>query len=357
LKKLNILIVEKSPLYKNMLASAVEGTGLGQVTRYARDGATALEKLKNAGIDAVLIDAKGPGVTPQLLARLSLDLPEGNLIIMLGEGEKDRPVNLGGPFDYIVKPAPENGEKGEESLRKQLQGLFTLIITGKYTRGAAPRGSGAPADRVDPPGKPALKKRPENIDLVVIAASTGGPSALEAVLKKLPAHLDRPVLVVQHMPGELTGRMSRSLDKKCPLAVIEAGEGSKVSPGTVLVAPGGYHMALGHGRAGRLEVRLESSAPVNGVKPSADVLLNSIARHCHGKGVLAVILTGMGSDGMRGVGEVKSRCQCYCITQSERTCVVYGMPKSVVDAGLSDEVKDLEEIPAAIMNIVSGRGF
>lgn len=358
MEKLNILIIEKSPLYKKMLARAVEETGLGQVARFAPDIALALEKLNNARIDVLLLDMHSPGLKPEVLDRLSKK-PGINLIMMYGENEKINPAFQSRANEYIIKPAPDNPQKGEENLRKQLQGLFTLFITGRYTMGGASGKNGHKPlpNKVEKSAEPPLKKLPDQIDLVVIASSTGGPSALEIVLKKLPAGFSRPVLVVQHMPGELTGRMSRSLDKKCPVTVMEAGDGSQVIPGTVLVAPGGQHMTVIPGKGGKLLIEIDSSAPVNGVRPSADVLLYSIARNCRGKGLLVVILTGMGSDGMRGVKEVKQHCDCYCIAQSEKSCVVYGMPKSVVDAGLSDAVEDLEDIPFAIMNIVSGRGY
>lgn len=356
--KLNVLIVERSRLYKDMLARAVDSTGLGSVTQFAPDEVLALEKLKNSNIDVVLFDVESEKESAVLIAG---NHPEISLILMIPEKEKSKGLHTDKGKDYVIKPGPINPEKGEESLRKQLLGLFTLIITGRYTKDGASVQSGkrtaekelAEAETVHK----TPKKIPAHIDLVVIASSTGGPSALETVLKKLPGSLNSPVLVVQHMPGELTGRMSRSLDKKCPLTVLEAIEGSKPSPGTVLIAPGGYHMTVVTGRTGSLEIKLDSSSPVNGVKPSADVLFYSIARHCRGRGILAVILTGMGSDGMRGIDEVKKHCECYCITQSEKTCVVYGMPKSVVNAGMSDAVADLESVPLTMMNIISGRGY
>ena len=357
MNKLNVLIVEKSRFYKDMLVRAVESTGLGVVTQFASDEMLALEKLKKLNIDVVLYDLQAQEESSVLIAG---DHPEVSLILMIPEKEKSRRLHPGKGQEFIIKPGPNNPEKGEESVRKQLLGLFTMIITGRYTKdgGSSLMGKKSAKQTIagEEPVNTALKKIPAHIDLVVIASSTGGPSALETVLKKLPGSLDRPVLVVQHMPGELTGRMARSLDKKCPLTVLEAGEGCRLSPGTVLIAPGGYHMTVAPGKAGSLEIKLDSSSPVNGVKPSADVLFYSIARHCRGKGILAVILTGMGSDGMRGIGEVKKHCQCICITQSEITCVVYGMPKSVVNAGMSDAVADLETVPLTMMNIISGRG-
>ncbi|HBV96895.1 MAG: hypothetical protein JL50_15060 [Peptococcaceae bacterium BICA1-7] len=353
--KLNILIIDKSRFYKDMLVRAVDSTGLGVVTQFAPDELTAMEKLKNSSIDVVLYDIQKEKESSFLIKK---SYPEVSLILMLPDKEESKRPNLAGGQDFIIKPGPHNPEIGEESIRKQLLGLFTMIITGRYTNdgGNGLGGKKSPQVIVEEPVKTFVKKVPAYIDLIVIASSTGGPSALETVLKKLPGSLDRPVLVVQHMPGELTGRMARSLDKKCPLTVKEAGEGCRMIPGTVLIAPGGYHMTVGPGKSRSLEIKLDSSNPVNGVRPSADVLFESIARHCSGKGILAVILTGMGSDGMRGVSEVKKHCECYCITQSEKTCVVYGMPKSVVNAGLSDAVADLESVPLSMMNIISGRG-
>lgn len=193
--------------------------------------------------------------------------------------------------------------------------------------------------------------------LLVIGSSTGGPEALTHIIPKLPANLDVPVLTVQHMPPDFTYRMAISLNEKSNIEVIEAKKGDSVLPGIVYIAPGGRHMTvkaisrepvLG---IPDLRIDLNNDLPVNNCRPSVDVLLFSVARQVKSR-VLAVILTGMGSDGCKGVEELKSR-NAYCITQSKETCVVYGMPKAVVDAGLSDEQVPLDLIASRVTQLIN----
>lgn len=196
----------------------------------------------------------------------------------------------------------------------------------------------------------------EHIDLVVIASSTGGPMALETVLSQLPKDIKVPILIVQHMPPEFTDVLAQTLSKKYNLEVKEGSDGDVMKPGRILIAPGGMHMVVSSAKGFGNEIHLLDTAYVNGVRPSADVLFHSVAKEYRGKNILAVVLTGMGSDGTQGIREMKEECNCHCITQSESTCVVYGMPKCVYEAGLSDEVGDLKEIAFRMYQIIKGRG-
>jgi len=188
-------------------------------------------------------------------------------------------------------------------------------------------------------------------DLVLIASSTGGPDALKVICSELTEEVQRPFLVVQHMPPDFTGALARSLNKKSGLTIEEAKDGDVLEKGKMLIAPGGAHMILSANGI-KKTVHMINAPYVNGVRPSADVLFRSVAENWVGSNVLAVILTGMGSDGVAGVEILKKKCNCYCITQSESTCVVYGMPKSVFEAGLSDEAVDLQHIAMRIKQLV-----
>lgn len=185
-------------------------------------------------------------------------------------------------------------------------------------------------------------------DLVVIASSTGGPVALKKVFAQFTTVLRAPLLVVQHMPAGFTSSMALSLDRECIMPVTEAAAGDVIHPGNVYIAPGGFHMVLAGSRISTCHIRLQESELVNGVRPAADVLFDSVARVYAGARVLAVVLTGMGSDGLEGVRSLKTHCKCCCLAQNEATSVVYGMPKSIVDAGLADEVLGIDKIAARI---------
>jgi two-component system chemotaxis response regulator CheB len=194
----------------------------------------------------------------------------------------------------------------------------------------------------------------KGVDLILIASSTGGPVALETIFKELTKEIQIPILVVQHMPREFTNVLAQTLNKKCALTVEEAKEGEVISKGRILIAPGGVHMTVTSVGSLR-KVHLRNSPYVNGVRPAADVLFKSIAQNYPGSRVLTVILTGMGSDGLAGVEELKKNCNCYCMTQSKDSCVVYGMPKSVFEAGLSDEIVELQDIAMRLKQLVLSR--
>lgn len=366
MKKLNVLIVDKSIFYKKILGLAVENTGLGVVLHTASNASLAQERLEQGKTDVVLLDLSGPDPAAEELAGLHREHPGVFFILMVPPGSgisiKKKVSMARGIVDIIEKPAVNCAEKSVERIKGQLQGLFTQIMTAKFT--SSDKGDRAVPDPPRPEQSGAAeenrrylhKRRLSGVDLVVMASSTGGPGALEVVCREFPAGFNKPILVVQHMPAELTGKMAQSLDRKSSLPVVEAKDGHPVKPGHIYIAPGGFHMVLHpSGSPGPL-IRLQSTPPVNGVRPSADVLFRSVASACRGWRILAVILTGMGSDGTAGVEEMKKHCRCYCLTQSQRSCVVYGMPRSVVEAGLSDAEEDIGAIPSRILDIASGRG-
>ncbi|MZP29957.1 chemotaxis-specific protein-glutamate methyltransferase CheB [Heliobacterium undosum] len=409
LEKLKVLIAEDTLVYRKILARAVESTGLAAVECTASNGLLAMERLQQHRIDVVLLDVHMPELDGlETLARISREHRELPVIMISGGGSDSAATTMKalsvGALDFIVKPAETDADKSMDRLRSQLQALFTQIHMGKLTSGkrdAAPVRKAQPVNDVHlrtsetqrspapvarppescaqppatPPAQPAAqpagqrksaaapeapggtqsskKRAMTGVDLVVIASSTGGPVALEKVLFPLPAAFSKPILVVQHMPADFTRILAHTLGRKCALPVAEAGEGEVIAPGRILIAPGGTHMTVASQGKEKV-VKLEKGPLVNGVRPAADVLFASLAKEWAGQRILAIILTGMGSDGMRGVTELKKRCDCYCLAQSEKTCVVYGMPRSVVEAGLADEVVDIADISARLTRIVSG---
>ncbi|HLO65401.1 MAG TPA: CheB methylesterase domain-containing protein, partial [Holophaga sp.] len=194
---------------------------------------------------------------------------------------------------------------------------------------------------------------PSRFDVVAIGVSTGGPNALAEVIPHLPADLGVPVLVVQHMPPFFTASLAEHLAKASRLAVSEAIEGEPVLPNHVYIAPGGKHMTVRRmgGAEGPAIVGLNENPPENSCRPSVDVLFRSVAAQYEGN-ILGVVMTGMGSDGCEGVRAMKRR-GCHVLTQSEDTCVVYGMPLAVDEAGLSDEQVPLPRLASRIAYLVS----
>lgn len=189
------------------------------------------------------------------------------------------------------------------------------------------------------------------IKLVAIACSTGGPKALKSVIPFLPANLDAPVVIVQHMPKDFTYMMAQKLDAASPLHVKEAEDGEIIRKGTVYVAPGGYHLNLDH-HGTEEKVRLSDEPIREGVKPCANYMFESLRASIYDE-ITCVVLTGMGADGTAGIRALaENNNVMYTISQNEPTCVVYGMPKAVYEAGLVNEVVPLTEIANAIVKNV-----
>ncbi len=187
--------------------------------------------------------------------------------------------------------------------------------------------------------------------IVAIASSTGGPHALHSVIPKLPANLDAAVLLVQHMPKGFTQSLAERLDELSKVHVKEAVDGEEIRKGTVYIAKGGVHMRLYQSVTGKYHIRYSNEPPRDGVKPNANYMYESLSG-CGFERVICTVLTGMGADGTEGIAALKRTDKTYVITQDEESCTVYGMPGSVVKAGLSDVVLPLEQIAQEIVRQV-----
>lgn len=204
------------------------------------------------------------------------------------------------------------------------------------------------------PGKTPLLTLPkEPVEIVAIGISTGGPGALQSFLPELPAEFPVPVIVVQHMPAGFTRMLAQRLDNLCKLTVCEAKDGDVLSAGTVYIAPAAVQTQVERS-LNKLILRVGGESPIPTLyHPSVDVMLLSLVKQGV-KGTLGVIMTGMGSDGVRGVREVRS-IGGFTIAESEESCVVYGMPRAVVEAGLADRIVPLGKIAATLVECVQRR--
>ena len=185
--------------------------------------------------------------------------------------------------------------------------------------------------------------------LVVLGTSTGGPQALQTVITRLPKDLPCGVVVVQHMPAGFTKSLADRLDSISEIAVKEAENDDIIKPGQVYIAPGNFHLRIAPIAGGGRKIVLSQEPPVGNHRPAVNVMYDSAAQF--GKDLVAVIMTGMGSDGCEGMKKIKAQGG-YSIAQNEESCVVYGMPKAVVDAGLADEIQPLGKIAEAIVEAV-----
>jgi two-component system chemotaxis response regulator CheB len=207
--------------------------------------------------------------------------------------------------------------------------------------------------------RPATAGRaPRLVSLLVIGISTGGPNALNTFIPALPGDLGIPILLVQHMPPFFTASLAKNLDKKSALTVKEAESGEALVANTVYIAPGGRHMVLGEHSQGEI-IQLQDDPPVHSCRPSVDVLFHSVARTWgtrmkRGNEVVCLVMTGMGTDGANGVEALRNH-GAYCLTQSEASCVVYGMPRAVDELGLSHEQLDLDALAGRLIALCSQR--
>ena len=187
--------------------------------------------------------------------------------------------------------------------------------------------------------------------LVIIASSTGGPKALHKVIPKLSKRLDAPVIIVQHMPKGFTATLAERLNDTSEILVSEAVEGEILEKGHVYLAKGGTHLTLVRDAEDRIVIREDFSEPVNGLRPCADITFSDIGSLKVDR-IICVVLTGMGSDGCEGIRNLRKQQKIYTIAQNQETCVVYGMPKAIVEHGIADVVLPLEDIGTEIIKKV-----
>jgi two-component system chemotaxis response regulator CheB len=274
-----------------------------------------------------------------------------------------------GAFDFITKPDTTGAEKSRQLLQAELAPRIKALSLRLGVRGILRgRGGARPAAVVSVPAvsrtqsvqlgrvsermsRLAGSAKPE---MVLIGVSTGGPNALAVVLPMLPKGLGVPVLIVQHMPPIFTQSLAENLSTRCALRVKEAAHEDILEPDTVYIAPGGHQMRIAPGRDGRKAVQITDDPPENNCRPAVDYLFRSAANQFPGRS-MGVILTGMGSDGTLGLKLLK-RHGCFVIAQEESTCVVYGMPKAAVEAGVVDAVLPIDAIAARIVSVVRGTG-
>ncbi|MGK0465202.1 chemotaxis-specific protein-glutamate methyltransferase CheB [Clostridium sp.] len=358
---LKVLIVDDSSVFRKVLKEIVIVTGVARVIYAAGDGMEALDRLKHSEIDIVLLDIVMPKLGGLETLKIIVDkYPHIKVIIVSGISDDNikltiKALNIGA-IDFFEKPTSDL--MSIEKIKCNLKLIFNQISIGKNTKNIfyildnekSYNKNKLSEATIDIRGS--RQSNYKNADIILIAASTGGPAALDKILRTMKGNIDIPILVVQHMPSGFTKSLAQSLNNICQLKVVEARSGDTLEKGEVFIAPGGLNMSVRSSNGAKVIIT-EHSANVKGARPSADLLFKAVANVYRGKKVLVVVLTGMGSDGTEGVKALKESCECYCITESEISCVVYGMPKCIEDAKLSDASIHLSAIGEKI-NILTG---
>ncbi len=371
--RLRVLIVDDTIVYRRILSEVVEAMGDAVLVGTAPHGRLAMSKLEQGPVDLVLLDVEMPEMNGlETLKEIHRLHPATSVIMVSGTNMSSAEITMRcleqGAIDFLRKPEGVDADSSRNELKEKLRPLMRHV----QTRINLQRGSGIrpvpatsatpsaakpslPTDLSQPPKPLRMAPLPSRFDIVGIGVSTGGPNALAEVIPRLPGDFPVPILMVQHMPPMFTASLAEHLNQKSKLAVREAKDGEPILPGSVLIAPGGKHMVLrrySEGDAGETipVVGINENPPENSCRPSVDVLFRSMAAQYEGN-MLAVIMTGMGSDGCEGVRAMKRR-GCLCLSQTESTCVVYGMPLAIDEAGLSDEQVPLDRLADRITYLV-----
>jgi two-component system, chemotaxis family, protein-glutamate methylesterase/glutaminase len=359
-----ILIVDDSAVIRSLLRSVVTRDTRLEVAGTAADGASALGCLDTVRPDLILLDVEMPVmdglVTLRQLRSRGYKMP---VIMCSSLTQRGAQVTIealaSGASDYVAKPHGQSSR--EEGIRALAEDLIPKIhaLTSQVHPQPQPAPVGAartpapfpPLSPVVAPLRP--KAHPSVPTVLAIGVSTGGPAALDVLLPALPANFPLPVLIVQHMPELFTQLLAERLNSRCPLRVSEAAEAVPVSAGSVHIARGNWHLEVLPAQSASLRptLHLSQGPQENHCRPAVDVLFRSAAR-VYGAGVLAVILTGMGSDGLMGSRMVREQGGSV-LAQDQATSIVWGMPGAVASAGLAQKILPLNAIVPEILRIAS----
>jgi two-component system chemotaxis response regulator CheB len=360
--RIRVMVVDDSVVIRRLVTQALEQDAMIEVVGVASNGAIGLQRIPQFNPDVITLDIEMPDMNGlEMLRRIRREYPQLRVIMFSTLTERGAAVTLEaltlGADDYVAKVSNEGSlDRSMARLRKEMIPKIKQFfrVAGQSAAAATPAppayGSAVPAAGARPIA-PSLKLRPK---VVVIGVSTGGPTALAAMLPSFPTSFPLPILLVQHMPPLFTRLLAERLDAACQLMVEEASEGDAVEAGKILIAPGDFHMKVAS-RGGVIRVCLDKSPRQNSCRPAVDALFASAAE-LYGGAVLAVVMTGMGQDGLHGVKLLKAR-GARVLVQDEASSVVWGMPGAVVNAGLADRVLALDEVVPEILSItgIAGR--
>jgi two-component system chemotaxis response regulator CheB len=344
-RKIRVLIVDDSAVARRAIRDALSQDAQIEVVDTAGDAYVAREKILKLNPDVITLDLEMPrmdGLTFLRILNEHHPVPVVVISSLTPAGSaKAMEALAAGALDVLAKP------NGSQTLGEVAQHLaYHVKAAAQARRRPAGETAAAPMPPVAKP-VPAGEFSPQRV--ILIGASTGGVEALRFLLPRLPAGLP-PIAVVQHIPPNFSRLMAERLNELCPFEVREAADGDQLRPGLCLVAPGDFHLALVRYGLG-YRARLTQSPPVHHCRPSVDVLFRSAAEHA-GAHAVAVLLTGMGSDGARGLQALRA-VGARTLAESEESCVVYGMPRAAIKLGVVDHVAPLDQMPAAILQALA----
>lgn len=354
---LRVLIVDDSAYVRNVIKQMLSRSPFIDVVGTARNGEEALPLVEELRPDVVTLDLMMPGIGGLGFLREQMSKAPLPVVVVSIASETSKLVLDAldmGAIDFVQKPSALATEKVFEMADE----LIDTVKAAGNVRSAGMKPLPAietvkPIETVKSIKTPARRPRAGHVDIVVIGVSTGGPQTLKHVIPKLPADLPVPVVIVLHMPVGYTDLYAQRLNELSPLDVSEAGEGSAIRQGHVLIAPAGRHLTMERNGAGEIVAHTDLRPFDTLHRPSVDVLFRSAA-DVFGSRTLGVVMTGMGDDGTEGARSIRAK-NGLVFAESEQSCVVYGMPRSVIEAGLANKIVSLEGMAGSILEVVYGQ--
>jgi two-component system, chemotaxis family, protein-glutamate methylesterase/glutaminase len=372
--KISVLIVDDSALMRNIISKLIEKDSALHVVGTAMNGRFGITKIPRLNPDIIVLDLEMPEMNGieflKEMHQLKYEIPVVILSSIAMKGAKVTMEALSlGASDFITKPSGSGVDEldkvgshlvsvlkayGSDYKRKKGNAVPAFELTDTPTREAnrvRKTTSAAPAGRTRSEQiweKVKPMKEPGKPEIIAIGISTGGPNALRKVFAEIDPNLSVPIVVVQHMPAGFTKEFAASLDRVCPLEVKEAAEGDLIKSGRILIAPGDAHVAIEKKSLASI-ISLQNTELVNGHKPSAGVLFDSIAKS-YGNKSMAVIMTGMGKDGAREIGQIYKEGG-MTIAQDSSSCIVFGMPRVAIEHGYIRQVVSLDDMAATISSL------
>lgn len=366
MSKIRVLVTDDSAFMRKVISDILASDSEIEVIDRAKNGLECIEKCKALSPDVLTLDIEMPIMNGlDALEKLMQDAPLP--VVMLSSLTREgadatiQALELGA-FDFVTKPS------GPISLDIHKVGdrLIERVKAAASARGRICRTESRsavkpvisslpvipPAPRPAPPIAATYTRTLGSAKsrLVVLGTSTGGPKALQTVLTQLPAKFPAPIAIVQHMPAGFTKSLAQRLDSLSQIKVTEVTEGEILEPGTAYIAPGGHHFEV-HQVNGRLVAHLHQQEPRGGHRPSVDVLFESVSRLTN-VDKWAIIMTGMGNDGTKGLKMMKEVGPVASVIEDESSCVVFGMPRAAIQAGLADHIAPLEKIPEVLCKLL-----
>ncbi|MBN2531995.1 MAG: chemotaxis response regulator protein-glutamate methylesterase [Spirochaetales bacterium] len=343
-KKITALVVDDSALMRNLISKMLESDSMITVVATAMNGEFAIEKTKKFSPDVIILDLEMPIMNGiEFLKRKRAEGIKTPVIILSSVAKKGAKITMEalslGASDFILKPS--GSARDIQKVCNELVQLVKVYGSQVKFQEDIPVSEEAVEKLHEEPLAAIEKQKRKSIEIIAIGISTGGPNALRQILPYLNKNLPIPILIVQHMPAGFTEEFAKSLNRICPLEVKEAADGDILRKGRIFIAPGDMHLEVEQKSLANV-IRLNQSDPVNGHRPSVDVLFASVSV-VYNNNCMAIIMTGMGKDGVNEIGRI-FKSGGITIAQEETTCIVPGMPKAAIRKGYIRHIVPLNHI-------------